>query len=288
MAKRDLLYLLVFLSSEEHDDHDNFCRTTLTNPELLDFLRQHHVLVWGGNVRYTEAFQVSNTLQATTYPFLAIIGLQNTSTSSKMAVMDRLEGPVTPAVVIRRLETAMTRTDLSELRREREEREMEQRLREEQDQAYQASLLADREKERQLKVEREAAKLMEMEKKRQEQAKEQYIRFLCQKFVPVKEEEKMVKISFRLANGERVIRSFKGSDSLETLYEFIEVYPYLKEVKEKEEVLPENYTHHFNFTIHSSFPKTIYPADPNKKIEDVKGLWPSATLIVDTKDEEEE
>ncbi|KAI7893935.1 thioredoxin-like protein [Mucor mucedo] len=294
VAKRDLVFLLVFLSSEEHDDHDAFCRTTLTNPQLIDFLRQHHILLWGGNVRYTEAFQVSNTLQATTYPFLAIIALHTSSgtTTQKMAVLDRLEGPVTPAAVIRRLETAMARTDLSQLRRERDQRETERRLREEQDHAYQASLLADREKERKLKWERERERLAELERQRQAQAKQQYIRYLCQKLKNHHEEEegKMAKISFRLANGERVIHKFKGSDSLESLYEFIEAYPYLKEngVVQEEEEPPENYTHRFGFTIHSSFPKTVYPPDPNTKIEDQKGLWPSATLIVDITDEEDE
>lgn len=283
MAKRDLLYLLVFLSSEEHDDHDKFCRGTMTDPELIDFLRQHQVLVWGGNVRYTEAFQVSNTLQATTYPFLAIIALQNNATGgNKMAVVDRLEGPVTAAAVMRRFESAVARTGLVQLRLEREQREMERRVRQEQDHAYHASLLADQAKELKLKQEREAAKVAELERIQHEKDQKQYIQYLCEKFRREEEEEKMTKISFRLANGERVIRKFKGSDSLETLYQFIEAYPYLNEEQENSVSEPKGYQHQFTFTIHSPFPRTVYPPDRETKIVDEKGLWPSATLIVDT------
>lgn len=285
VAKRDLLYLLVFLSSEEHDDNDKFCRGTLTNPELIEFLNQHKVLVWGGNVRNTEAFQVSNTLQATTYPFLAIIALQTTTGTSKMSVIDRLEGPVTPAAVMRRFETAMTRTgsNLQQLRMEREQRELERKLRQEQDHAYHASLLADQEKERKIKQEREAAKLAQIEKMQQEKNKKLYIQYLYGQFKKEQEDdEKMTNISFRLVNGERVIRKFKGSDSLETLYQFIEVYPYLQDEQDIKESPPRNYKHHYTFTIHSPFPRTVYQPDSDSKIVDQKGLWPSATLIVDT------
>lgn len=34
-----------------------FYRQTLTSNELIDYLQQKNVLVWGGNVRESEAFQ---------------------------------------------------------------------------------------------------------------------------------------------------------------------------------------------------------------------------------------
>ncbi|CEI92285.1 hypothetical protein RMCBS344292_06551 [Rhizopus microsporus] len=100
---------MVILISEEHDDNDAFCRSVLTSPELLDFLRHHKVIVWGGNIRYTEAFQVSNILEATTYPFIAIIGLHSPSSSAslsnlKLSVIDRIEGQTNPTSIIRRFE----------------------------------------------------------------------------------------------------------------------------------------------------------------------------------------
>lgn len=67
-----------------------------------------------------------------------------------MSVVDRIEGPATPSIVIRRFENAMQRygTTLNRMRLERDQREMERRLRQEQDQAYRESLRADQEKVR--------------------------------------------------------------------------------------------------------------------------------------------
>lgn len=95
---------------------------------------------------------VSCTLQATTYPFLAVIALQqsssSTSSSPKMTVVERLEGPITPATLMQRLDSTIQRhgTVLNRLKMERDQREMERRLREEQDRAYHESLKADQEK----------------------------------------------------------------------------------------------------------------------------------------------
>lgn len=291
-AKKELKYVLIILCSEEHDDNDKFCRETLTNAEVLDFINHQGVIVWGGNVRNAEAYQVSNTLQATTYPFLAMIALQN----NKMAVIDRMEGPISPASLIRRMESVIARVgpSLNALRMEREQRELERRLRQEQDKAYQSSLLADQEKERKAKELREAKERQLKEKERQEQLKKDYIHYLVALFKKDNNNnseenstEKTTKISFRLADGERVIRKFRGSDSLEVLYQFVEAYPHLNDTVEQVHKPPPDYSYPYNFTIHSPFPRTVYHPDPDTFISDVKGLWPSATLIVDTNDNDE-
>ncbi|KAI7848935.1 hypothetical protein BDC45DRAFT_547078 [Circinella umbellata] len=266
-------------------------------------MREKNVLVWGGNVRESEAFQVSSTLQATTYPFMAIITLQSGSRSSsgslKMSVVDRIEGPASPETVIHRCDIVMQRhgQTLNRMRMERDQREMERRLRQEQDQAYRESLKADQEKERQARLEREAQAKKEEEAKRAEQEKlvyaekrKQYIRYLCDK-LPTEEptEGTVAKLSFRLADGERVIRKFKGDLPLEALYEFVEAYPLLKsgeDVGDNEK--PTDYKHKFNFTIISPYPRTVYEPSTTKTLEEEKSLWPSATLIVDAGDDDDD
>lgn len=73
------------------------------------------------------------------------------------------------------------------------------------------------------------------------------------------------------------------------MYRFVEVYPLLNDdqVEQVEEV-PLEYEHKYNFTIHSPYPRMEYEPDQTKKICDIKSLWPSATLVVDTVDEDEE
>ncbi|KAI8970032.1 UBX domain-containing protein [Mycotypha africana] len=322
-AKDELKYMMAILCSEEHDDNDTFCRQVLADTELLEFLRQHEVVVWAGNVRYAEAYQVSNILQATTYPFVGIIALQpptSNSTSSsmncqrKMVLMDRIEGLTSASSIVRRMETVMQLVDasLQSLREEQEQRETERRLRQQQDEAYLESLRADQEKQKQ----KEAAEKAQVKRELRARLREQYIKYLCQ---TIPEEpttapsssnsiKSVTKINFRMANGERVLRKFKADDTLKDIYNFVEAYPYLKEMEEGRTVnypseastsssarknispigRPESYVHRFNFSIHTSFPRKVYEADDNRKLADEEGLWPSATLIVDTIDNEEE
>ncbi|KAL7336173.1 UBX domain-containing protein 10 [Mucor circinelloides] len=294
-AKHELKYMLVILCSEEHDDNDTFCRETLTDVELLDFLRQNQVICWAGNVRYTEAYQVSNTLQATTYPFLAIIALQQTNGASKMSVIDRIEGPISASSIIRRFDSVIARIghSLDHLRAERAQREAERRLRQEQDQAYRESLNADQRKRELLQKKKEAALKAKQAKEILARKRQQYIRYLCQHALKrdIAPDQKATRISFRLSNGDRVIRQFSGDDTLESLYEYIEAYSHMDSMTSDDDgsvSLPEDYVHQYKFSMHSPFPKTVYLPDPTRKIIDEKGLWPSATLIVDTNEEEDE
>ncbi|KAF7726321.1 hypothetical protein EC973_008901 [Apophysomyces ossiformis] len=299
-AKKELKFLLVVLQSDEHDDTEAFCRNILTSTDLIDFTNRNQMLIWAGNVREAEAFQVSSTLQATAYPFLAIITLQLpngniASSGPKMTVVDRIEGLTTSESIIRRFEAAIERygPGLNRLKLEQDQREMERRLREEQDRAYHESLKADQEKERKAREEREAyaraqeeEQQAERERERQRQLREQYIRYLCS-HLPAEpaadEQNDVTKISFRLANGERVIRKFRGQDRIEALYQFVEAYPFLNTPTQADDAAPpSDYQHQYQFTIISPYPRTVYHPDSQRLIREERSLWPSATLIVDS------
>ena len=93
---------------------------------------------------------MSDALKATTYPFMALIALQSSLSSSTpaMAMIDRIEGPAHPEELITQVKMAMDRHGevLNRLRNERNQREMERKLRDDQDKAYRESLKADQEK----------------------------------------------------------------------------------------------------------------------------------------------
>lgn len=66
------------------------------------------------------------------------------------------------------------------------------------------------------------------------------------------------------------------------MYKFVEAYPLLKAKEDVSDAeLPTNYTHKYSFTIISPYPKTVYEPSSSKLVSEEKGLWPSATLIVD-------
>ncbi|KAI9316235.1 hypothetical protein BX666DRAFT_1859486, partial [Dichotomocladium elegans] len=269
---------------------------------LIRCVTEHNMLVWGGNVRETEAFNVASTLQATTYPFMAVIALQQAagSTVMKMAMVERIEGLVTAGRVIHRLETVIQRysASMNRLLLEREQREMERRLRQEQDQAYRDSLKADQAKERQAREAREAAARAEEEAKRAVQERlelaekrKQHVRYLCRTLEDEPDAtstDNIARLSFRLADGDRVIRKFRGDAPLESMYKFVEAYPLLKSGEDVTDAeAPVEYSHKYQFTIISPFPRMIYDPSSSRTIAEEKSLWPSATLIVDVDDEEE-
>lgn len=143
-------------------------RQVLCSDRVITFLRENNFVVWGGNIKESEAFQglwgmlgghsclsgpsyhrhpfqtVSGILEATRYPFLALIA----PSSSQMRIFDRLEGPTTAEAVVDRLtrRLAAIAPQLEGVRRERREREEARSLREMQDRAYRESLRADEEK----------------------------------------------------------------------------------------------------------------------------------------------
>ncbi|KAI7866761.1 hypothetical protein BDF14DRAFT_1809634 [Spinellus fusiger] len=302
-ARRELRFLWVVVLCKEHDATSSFCRNTLASESLVSFLAVNNILVWGGDVRFAEASRVSTTLQATTYPFSAIIALQPTRGSSApaMIVIERFHGNTLASDIITAWERVLQRHSgsMGRLQTERDQRDVERRLRQEQDQAYRDSLLADQEKARKVREEKEAETKAKEEAQQREalrletvQKRKQYIRYLCNALEQEPGAEyqgKVAKLSFRLADGRRVLRRFKVEASVETLYQFVEAYSFIEEEATSEgmaNTLPTNYVHKYNFTITSPYPRKVYDAKSDQMLLDDKSLYPSANLIVDAEEEE--
>ncbi|KAG9062537.1 hypothetical protein KI688_005452 [Linnemannia hyalina] len=304
-AKNDLKFLVVYLHSDEHDATDKFCRETLADSELLNYLRTNDFLVWGGNVKETEGFQVATTLQTVRYPFIGVIALSQPtagSSATKMVLVDRLEGPSTAEQVIQRLSQQVTRQSaaLDRLRADRREREMTREIRQQQDDAYQQSLRADREKARQQREAREAAEKLKREQERIEaerlaalDRRERHLKYLFENLPeePAAGEAGCARLSFKLWNGERVIRRFKGTEPVEHVYIFIETIEFRENGAKAESQLEAEehvgYTHEYDFVLISPFPRTKI-TDRKMSIKDEPVLWPSASLVVELKEDEGE
>ncbi|KAG1456312.1 hypothetical protein G6F56_006858 [Rhizopus delemar] len=196
---------------------------------------------------------------------------------SEMTVMQRIQGPCDPQILKDKIDALYIQ----------DPRQRERQLREEQDEAYYRSLEADQEKEKRAKRERqekvEAKEKEKQEKKRKEILQEKravYIRYLYTQLPEEPQEGKVTKLSFRLANGDRVVRLFSEQDSLDTLYRFVQVVPLLNEPIEPCEP-PQDYEHQYTFKIHSPYPRIEYEASKSKKLVDISNLWPSANLVVE-------
>ncbi|XP_045432588.1 FAS-associated factor 2 isoform X3 [Pipistrellus kuhlii] len=261
-AKRELRFLLVYLHGDDHQDSDEFCRNTLCAPEVISLINTR-MLFWACSTNKPEGYRVSQALRENTYPFLAMIMLKD----RRMTVVGRLEGLIQPDDLINQLTFIIdaNQTYLVSERLEREERNQTQVLRQQQDEAYLASLRADQEKERKKREERERKRRKEEEVKQQKLAEERRRQNLqeekerkleCLPPEPSPDDPESVKIIFKLPNDSRVERRFHFSQSLTVIHDFLFS---LKESPEK-------------FQIEANFPRRVLPCVPSEE-------WPNPPTL---------
>ncbi|KAJ1989803.1 Ubx domain-containing protein [Dimargaris cristalligena] len=297
-AKREMKCLLVVLVSPEHDDTAEFSRR-LTNENFLTFLVQHDILVWGGCARYKDAYEVSCTLQASRYPFLAVVAPRSRNGSVRMSVVERIEGllPIDQVMAQILAKVQEVNDALASLRRAREEREGARLLREQQDQAYMESLRADQEKERKLREKREAEerRQLEMQRLKEEKArlqelKQQYRQYIASHLAsePGPDEKNVARFGIRFPDGQRITRKFRATETLKDVYDFVEVRR-ADDLDESTSALPPpaDYQHAYDFILVSPMPRQEFKERGLTIQEAFKDHWPSTTLIVEEIDEDE-
>uniref|UniRef100_A0A4W3JXR4 Fas associated factor family member 2 n=1 Tax=Callorhinchus milii TaxID=7868 RepID=A0A4W3JXR4_CALMI len=254
-AKRELRYLLVYLHGDDHQDTDEFCRTTLCSPDIVSFINTR-MLFWACSTSKPEGYRVSQALRENTYPFLAMIMLKE----QRMTVVGRLEGLLQPEDFVNQLTFIIdaNTTYLVSERLEREERNQTQALRQQQDEAYLASLRADQEKDRKKKEEQEKKRQEEEEARQQILAEERRQLSLQEEKErkseglppePLPDDPNSVKIIFKMPNDTRVERRFLFTQSLMLIHDFLFS---LKETPEK-------------FQIVANFPRRVLPCLATEK-----------------------
>lgn len=300
IAKRDLKHLLVILLSPEHDDTGPFVRETLLSPDLIAFIQDptNNILLWAGSVRDAEAYQVANGLNATSFPFSALIAHTPSVSSTAMSKLATSTGPVNPADLEAKFRSAIAahKDELDRLRAQRSEQQASRSLRQEQESAYERSLAQDREKARRRKEEEAAREKAEKEERERAQRKAERARNLALwrrwraqsiSAEPGAEQE-AVRVSIRLPSGERVVRKFSAQAGLEELYAFVECYDLISgreggeeevEVSEKEAVQPSDYEHVYGFQLVSPMPREVYDLAKGGSLRERIGR--SGNLIVE-------
>lgn len=305
-AHRDLKFLLVVLLSPEHDDTHNWVQETLLSPDVVDFINpsgeDRNVIVWGGNVRDSEAYQVANSLRVTKFPFAAVICHTPNVSSSAMSVVSRIAGPLSASEFKQRLTTAVTsnQRQLSQIRQDRSQQQASRSLREEQDSAYERSLAIDRERAR-LRREAEAARQQEEKEAAERQAaEEKRQRDLAQWKLwraqllgtePGTEVIDAVRISVRLPSGERIMRRFAPDADIEELYAVVECYEVLQDESRSTDVdRPEGFEHRYGFRLVSPMPRAVYAVEDGGTIREKIGRGGNLLVepIEDDDDEEDE
>jgi FAS-associated factor 2 len=293
-AKRDFKFLLVLLFSPNHDDTTTYVRDTVLDAAFKAFLSNHssQLLLWGGNVQDSEAYQVSASLSCTKFPFAALICQTNETGSAGMSVIMRAVGPMSAQELVGKLGSAITAQEaqLHSARSHRQEQQASRNLRDEQDSAYERSLAQDRERARRKREEteaqeraereaREAADLEETKRRRFQQWRQWRAQSLPPE--PDMDVQEVTRLSIRLPSGDRVVRKFRPDADLEELYAFVECYDVPKGGEHVDE--PPGYEHSFGFRLVSPMPRTVFNLNAGGSIGERVGK--GGNLIVEPKDE---
>lgn len=304
-AHQELKFLLVVLLSPEHDDTSGWVRDTLLSQEVVDFIRapENSILLWGGNVRDSDAYQVSSSLRCDKFPFAALVAHTPNVSSSAMSIISRVPGFSTPSEFVAKLRTAIAqnREPLDRARSTRAEQQASRTLREEQDSAYERSLAQDRERARQ-KREAAAAKEREEAEERERQAlaekREQNLaqwklwRLQSLPGEPQPPEDKdAVRVNFRLTSGERVVRKFAPDADIEQLYAYVECYDVISagdddNTSSKPVSEPENFEHKYGFRLVSPMPRMVYELDAGGSVRERIGR--GGNLLVETIEDDDD
>lgn len=253
-AKRELKFLFVFLHGESKSDSVQLCRDTLCRPEVIEYVN-HHALFWGCDISTPEGFRVSHSLNGRNYPNIVMVCLRN----NRMVIVGRSEGFCTGEELLRRMRSVVQENEiyLIQARADRLERSLNQSIRNQQDVAYQQSLLADQEKERRKQEELEAKKraAQEIEEQRlAEQRRKQDIENLKLDLAttvpsePAVTEQDVVMMVFKLPDGKRLERRFLSSHILQDIYRFVFCHPDAPD----------------SFEITANFPKRVIISDSTK------------------------
>ena len=291
---------MVVLFSPEHDDTSTFVRETLLSEDVVNYVKdpQNKIILWAGNVQDSEAYQVSNTLNCSKFPFASLIVHTPQDSSTSMSTVARLTGLQPASGFLAKLRTAIAQHSaaLDRVRATRNEQQATRNLREEQNSAYERSLAQDRERARQRREVAAAQARAEQEARAKADAEEQEVRKVEQwkrwraqsiSAEPGSGVTDVTRVSIRLTTGERVIRRFAENAEMEELYAFIECYDLLKTGEGLSAATePTGYKHNYKFRLVSPMPRVVY---------DIKGggtvaskLGRSGNLIVEPINDEDD
>uniref|UniRef100_A0AC34GU83 UBX domain-containing protein n=1 Tax=Panagrolaimus sp. ES5 TaxID=591445 RepID=A0AC34GU83_9BILA len=223
-AKTSVRFLLVYLHNPSHQSTEGFIREKLCTQDFKNFLEQNGMLIWGTNVKTNEGYKVAQALHEQNYPSLLLICMRD----NRLACVQKLSGdhPLENLLAALQQGVAQNQRFLNAILNERAQRELNNRLRREQEEEYERSLQEDRKKvqeRRRLESEhlenqkREEDELKEIEAKKQRLAD---IRQRLRKEIenlpePVND---IVRVSVRFPCGSKFDRRFGATDSLEILF----------------------------------------------------------------------
>lgn len=287
-AHRQFKFLFVYLHSPDHEDADRFCQQTLCNPEFVHYVNSTF-LCWGGDVHKSDPFMFSSQLHVAHYPYIALLS----GSGQRTRKVASCEGFASPSELMQTLQPAVEEHGAQFVadQADHNERQLNRRLREEQDAEYQRSLLADQEREKQQAAERaaqqqqqraaqqaqdaERAEKEAAEKKRTDRATALQQRRANKRVLlpaePPVGTPSTAAIRIRLPDGSSAQRRFSSDQPLQAVYDFVDSLEGLQSL---------------SYSLATTFPKVIYSSDKLQQTIQQLGLAPQAAMLVQNHDDD--
>ncbi|AAS52196.2 ADR276Wp [Eremothecium gossypii ATCC 10895] len=262
-------FALVYLHDPLLADPLEYVNGVLSNEEMVGMMKRYQMLLWFGDVTTAEGLQVANMLKVRQFPFL---GVMMWKSEKKLEFVGRLEGQGTDfnlASLDHKLQQAYAK--LIQFRQQRQNRDLQRLMIEQQDHRYQESLRHDQERER-----------LRQERRAEEARKQNWLLWRKSKLRPEPTQGDICKVGIRTGSG-RMIRKFDASLPIEEIYAYVELYR--KGILLQDEPFdqpPEDYQYDYGFILTTTMPRT--ELDPAKIIRDEKSIYPIGTVMVEQYD----
>lgn len=286
-AHSEAKFLFVYLHSPQHEDTEAYCTSTLCNPAFVQYVNQSF-LCWGGDIQRSDAFRLSSSLNVARYPYAALLAFSGPRTR----LITCVEGHMGPEQLQEVLAAALNDHGalLWQEQLERQQRETDRRLREEQDAEYQRSLEADRQREEARaaaaraaeeaeRVAREAAERARAEAEAAERQRAEQEAALQQRKAekrsglpeePPAGTPGATTLRIRLPDGSTHQRRFLASDPLQVVHDFVDSL---------EAVTAPRYS------LATTFPRRVYAAASLGQSLQELDLVPQAALLMQPEDD---
>jgi FAS-associated factor 2 len=298
IVKKQKRWLLVYIESEASTEATDFTRDVLINKRFLSFIKERDILVWGGDVADSEAYQACNQFNITRLPFLGLFCLtvNQIPTSSGMqqsapvlSLVAKIQGYWSLNPTMKKLDQAYRKYNpaLSRLRLMNRERSGQPAS---SNSSEDSTLQAYRELRHNSSILQPTIQSLERTVETQyngqnaEALKLDWLKWRKSKLKPeCTSNGEFSRIAIRLPDGSRKQFKFDKTASIEEIYAYVECV-LLHDIEVENNAVytePAAYLHEYSFQLTSVLPKETVPVDTATAIESVDYLYPSGNLLVD-------
>ena len=280
IVKKDIRWLLVYIESDQNREAVDFTHDVLINKKFLKFIKDRKILVWGGDISESEAFQTCNQFNITKIPFLGLFCLtvNQIPTSSGMqqsapvlSLVAKIQGYKSLNATLNKLDRAYKKYNPTVNQLKLNSSSLHGAVRNLQGEAYANSL-------------RRSQHQRQERQQNQEVLRSQWLKWRKSTLVPeCNERGEYSRIAIKLPDSSRVQLNIKKTCSLEEIYALVEC-TLLQQVEIDDSVVyeqPANYRHEYKFDIYSLVPRQLLPRDTSSVISGNPLVYPNGNLIVE-------